>query len=134
VPWAVTDYNWKNGQCTLTRGAHPNRFVDQFSVEQESIQKPEKRDVSSQAYVRSTIVRSNVLLRANGKCEWCEQLGFIMADGKIYLETHHIIPLSENGLDTEKNVAALCPNHHREVHHGTSKSEMRRKLLSRLTG
>lgn len=57
-----------------------------------------------------------------------------MADGKIYLETHHIVPLSEDGLDTEKNVAALCPNHHREAHHGVIKTEMRKKLLNLIAG
>lgn len=80
------------------------------------------------------MVRKNALIRANGKCEWCGESGFVMADGKIYLETHHIVPLSEDGLDTEKNVAALCPNHHREAHHGVIKTEMRKKLLNLIAG
>jgi 5-methylcytosine-specific restriction protein A len=132
VSWSVTKYNCKTGECTLTRGSH--RFVDQFSVQQEETRKPEKRDVCSQAYIRSPMVRSDVLVRADGKCEWCGQSGFVMADGKIYLETHHVVPLSEDGRDTEKNVAALCPNHHREAHHGAKKAEMRKELLSRLAG
>jgi 5-methylcytosine-specific restriction protein A len=32
------------------------------------------------------------------------------------LETHHIIPLSEEGEDIEENVIALCPNDHRRAH------------------
>ena len=55
-----------------------------------------------------------------------------MADGKIYLETHHVISLGEHGLDTESNVAALCPNHHREAHHGEKRAEMRKVLLKEL--
>ena len=130
VAWAVTAYDLKTGICTLIRGV--DHFVDQFSVEQESLQKPERREVSGQAFVRSLVVRSNVLSRANGKCEWCGDDGFLMADGRIYLETHHIIPLSEEGLDTESNVAALCPNHHREAHHGANRVEMRKRLLNRV--
>lgn len=130
ISWTVSEYNRKTGDCTLVRGTH--RFVDQFSVQSEPIRKPEKRDISGQTYVRNPIVRSNVLLRANGKCEWCEERGFLMADGEIYLETHHVVPLSEDGLDTEKNVAALCPNHHREAHHGIKKAQMRKRLLKRL--
>jgi 5-methylcytosine-specific restriction protein A len=128
VWFAKLDSN--TGDCVLTRGDH--RFADQFSTQEEPNQKPERRAVSGQAFVRNPIVRAKVLLRANGKCEWCGESGFMMSDGKIYLETHHVIPLSEDGLDIEKNVAALCPNHHREAHHGAIKAEMRKKLLSRL--
>lgn len=130
VSWTVTAYDWKTGQCTLTRGRH--RFVDQFSIQETPDQKPERRNVSGQAFVRSAVVRNNVLLRANGKCEWCGQSGFPTAGGGIYLETHHVIPLSEDGPDTESNVTALCPNHHCEAHHGKNRGEMRRKLMERL--
>jgi 5-methylcytosine-specific restriction protein A len=130
VSWSVTAYNWETGECTLTRGV--NQFVDQFSIPKESPQKPERREVTGLAFIRSPVVRGNVLLRANGKCEWCGEPGFLMADGRIYLETHHVIPLSEAGSDIESNVSALCPNHHREAHHGADKVEMRKKLLKRI--
>jgi 5-methylcytosine-specific restriction enzyme A len=128
--WIVTSYDWKTGECTLTQGV--DQFVDQFSVQQESAQKPERREVTGQAFVRSSSVRSNVLMRSKGKCEWCGMEGFLMADGRIYLETHHVIPLSEDGFDIESNVTALSPNHHREAHHGKLKDEMREKVLERL--
>ena len=130
VVWTVTAYDNKTGQSTLTRGSH--YFIDQFSIEETPDRKPERREVSGQAFIRSSTVRANVLIRANGKCEWCGQLGFSTTDGGIYLETHHVIPLSENGSDVESNVAALCPNHHREAHHGKCRDVMRKKLLQRL--
>jgi 5-methylcytosine-specific restriction enzyme A len=128
--WRVTTLDQNTGDYILTRGAH--HFIDQFSIQETPDRKPERRGVSGLAYVRRQIVRYNVLLRANGKCEWCDQPGFPTAGGGIYLETHHVIPLSEDGLDTETNVAALCPNHHREAHHGKIKGEIRKKLLERL--
>jgi 5-methylcytosine-specific restriction protein A len=57
-----------------------------------------------------------------------------MANGKVYLETHHVVPLHENGEDSVNNVVALCPNHHREAHHGERRAEIRRLLLSKLVG
>jgi 5-methylcytosine-specific restriction protein A len=130
MSWTINSYDSKTGQCTLTRGSH--RFVDQFSIQEPTDSKPERRDVSGQAFVRSASVRAGVLLRANGKCEWCEEPGFSTAGGGIFLETHHVIPLNENGPDIVTNVAALCPNHHREAHHGNNRDEMRRQLMERL--
>jgi len=127
VPWSVTQYDWQNGTCILKRGF--DRFVDQFSIGEESM--PERHNVSGQAFSRSSEVRDRVLLRAIGLCEWCGKSGFEMTSGRIYLETHHIVPLSENGLDRVTNVTALCANHHREAHHGKNKAEIRKKLLER---
>lgn len=132
VSWRVTKYNDKNGDSVLTRGAE--QFIDQFSILNETGGQAERREISGSAFIRNPYVRTNVLMRAMGKCDWCGQLGFMMADGKIYLETHHVVPLSEKGLDSESNVAALCPNHHREAHHGKSRAEMRKVLLKKLAG
>jgi 5-methylcytosine-specific restriction protein A len=128
--WRVTALDQNTGDYTLTRGA--DHFIDQFSIQETPDRKPERREITSLAFDRNPVVRKNVLIRANGKCEWCGESGFLMADKRIYLETHHVIPLSEEGSDVESNVAALCPNHHREAHHGAIKTEMRKKLLSRL--
>ena len=71
-----------------------------------------------------------VLGRANGQCEYCNEPGFVMGNRNIYLETHHIIPLSEKGSDDVNNVIALCPNHHREAHFGIHKNELREDFLN----
>ena len=31
-PWSIIDYNIKSGQCVLSRGVNPERFVDQFMM------------------------------------------------------------------------------------------------------
>lgn len=51
----------------------------------------------------------------------------------MFLETHHIIPLSKGGADTIYNVAAICPNHHREAHYGQNADVIRDKLLKRIS-
>lgn len=131
VPWAVTAYDWMTGACTITRGAKPDRFVDQFDIP-ELHGEPEKRRASGESFVRAKEVRRQALERAGGKCEYCDQPGFVMADGRIFLESHHVVPLSEGGPDLLKNVVALCPNHHREAHHGRSRKAIRETLLQKL--
>jgi 5-methylcytosine-specific restriction endonuclease McrA len=130
VPWAVTHYDRNSGECRLTRGAMPDRFADQFSTRQELA--PERHAVTSQAFSRSAEVRRRVRERSQGKCEWCGEVGFEMSDGKVYIETHHVVALAEGGLDNERNVVALCPKHHREAHYGVNSLFMRGTLLGRL--
>lgn len=131
VPWSIRSYNDETGDYVLQRGAVVVRFVDQFSVLPVNLQQPERREVNGLAFVRSSQVRLRVLVRANGRCEWCGEPGFATDDGRIYLETHHVVSLADNGADMECNVVALCPNHHREAHYGSQRAEMRDGLIRR---
>lgn len=125
--WAISAYDWVTGDCTVTRGALANKFADQFSQEIENCD-AQRKEVSGTVFIRSAQVRTSVLQRSEGKCEHCGQFGFETSDGRIFLETHHIVPLSENGIDHVTNVIALCPNHHREAHYGKSKSDIKLTL------
>jgi predicted HNH restriction endonuclease len=60
-------------------------------------------------------------------------MGFRMANGAIYLETHHVIPLSEKGLDVVWNVVAVCPNDHRIAHYGVEREAWRHRMLRHLS-
>jgi len=73
-----------------------------------------------QDYRRDPDVVAEALYRAEGFCEKCkEKAPFIKrSNGEPYLEVHHIIPLSQGGLDSIENVISLCPNCHREIHFG----------------
>lgn len=132
VPWAVTSYDWETGKCRLTRGGLPGKFVDQFFLKAEIDAEVERRMISGMAFIRDAGLRARALDRAKGFCEYCAKPGFATADGGRFLETHHVVPLGEDGTDTEENIAALCPNHHREAHHGARRDEIRRTLLRRL--
>ncbi|WP_228761180.1 HNH endonuclease [Vibrio gigantis] len=71
-------------------------------------------------YSRDPDVVAEALYRANGRCEKCQAKAPFKkrSNGQPYLEVHHIIPLSQGGLDSLSNVISLCPNCHREVHFG----------------
>lgn len=52
-----------------------------------------------------------------------------MSNGKHYLEAHHVIALCDQGKDTEENVIALCPEHHRQAHYGTNAEALEKKFI-----
>ena len=81
---------------------------------------PEPVEVFTTVFRRNPDVVVEVLKRANGICERCGQNAPFMRrrDGSPFLEVHHWHRLSDHGEDTPQNAAALCPNCHREVHHG----------------
>ena len=98
---------------------------------------PEYKFRMSGSYVRDEKVRRAVLKRANGKCEFGSTdtlspscITFLKRDGTPYLETHHVIKLSEQGRDKESNVIALCANHHREAHFGQNWEALQDKFLA----
>ena len=133
IPWSVTFYDDSSGQFVLTRGIQPPKLVDQFDIEPEIHIPAEKHKVSGDVFNRSPEVRRIVLQRANGKCEFCGVDGFKTSSDSLYLETHHIIPLSHGGSDKINNVAAICPNHHREAHYGQNADIIRETLTKRIT-
>lgn len=128
--WFVHAY--EDGRAQVVRGVPPSdtsasaaaraagRFVDQFS----SPEPVAVREATGLVRVRSSAVRACVLARAKGACELCGEIGFLTAGGAIYLETHHITPLSEGGSDCEENVVALCPDDHRRAHHAHDRAEI----------
>jgi 5-methylcytosine-specific restriction protein A len=93
---------------------------------------PEKRTFLTSGFERDDAVREAVRVRSKGFCEYCNTAGFELADGRRYIETHHLIWLSEGGPDTVSNVIALCANHHREVHFGSGRKALEEKMLQKL--
>jgi 5-methylcytosine-specific restriction enzyme A len=132
ITWAVTQYDWVSGQAVVTRGVPPEPYVDQFTLPANAASTAARTVRLVEVANRSSEVRRTVLRRAGGICELCGQAGFKMPDGRVFLETHHVVPIAEDGPDTVTNVAALCPNHHREAHHGEQRVEIRQTLLAYL--
>lgn len=132
VPWVIRSYDEESGACVLVRGLAEAPKVDQFDTGTPSAS--EVRDVHGKVFVRSPAVRAAALARARGRCEYCSAPGFVTASGEIFMETHHIVPLSEGGADVLENVAAVCPNHHREAHHGAGAEQIRQFLLEVAAG
>ena len=85
-----------------------------------STKKPTTIFTLTKSYKRNPDVVAEVLLRADGVCERCNELAPFKKkkDSTPYLEIHHIFQLLDSGDDTVENAIALCPNCHREAHYG----------------
>ena len=82
---------------------------------------------------RDPEVHAWVLQTAKGRCELCGSNGpFVRRGGGRYLEIHHIDRLADGGADVPNNAVALCPNCHREAHHGVRAEAVRRELRDRV--
>lgn len=112
----------------ITAESYGVGVADQFVGSEQ----PERYAISTFAWQRSAQVRQVVLARSKGVCEFCGHRGFLKGNGDIYLETHHIVSLSEDGGDAPDNVIALCPEHHREAHYGANSNVLREFFQKKL--
>ncbi|MDE1947387.1 MAG: HNH endonuclease [Burkholderiales bacterium] len=81
---------------------------------------PQTQVVTTRVFKRNADVVAAVLARAQGTCERCEKPAPFArsTDGSPYLEVHHRTQLAHGGQDSVANAIALCPNCHRQLHHG----------------
>ncbi|MBK1708080.1 hypothetical protein CKO17_03145 [Marichromatium gracile] len=81
---------------------------------------PARVSMLTTRYLRDPAVVRAARERANGVCEHCgKPAPFVSREtGQPFLEVHHLTPLAEKGEDVLDNVKALCPNCHRQLHHG----------------
>ncbi|WBW98847.1 HNH endonuclease [Oceanirhabdus sp. W0125-5] len=91
---------------------------EQLRKKTENIKgKPGTRTTTTKVYERNADVAEYAKRVAKGICQLCEQPApFKNKAGEDYLETHHIVWLSEGGEDTIYNTVALCPNCHKKMH------------------
>ncbi len=94
---------------------------------------PTKSQVVIARYRRDLNVIGYVLAESQGRCEACNQPApFLRGDGSPFLEVHHLLPIAQGGPDTCNNAAAVCPNCHRELHHGGNRNRLRQDLIRRI--
>lgn len=83
---------------------------------------------------RCEAVRVYVLRRAEGTCEACHQVApFCTTAGRPYLEPHHLYRLADGGPDVPDSVAAVCPNCHKEIHHGLNGKTLNERLVRQIS-
>jgi len=85
---------------------------------------------SAMVYPRCPKVRGWTLDRADGVCECCgKSAPFADSDLIPFLESHHLVWLSQGGGDVTENTVAVCPNCHRELHHGHRRFALQQTLI-----
>lgn len=82
---------------------------------------------------RSACIRKYAKMRANGLCEACGgPAPFLDSQGQPFLEVHHLLRLADDGPDSPMNVAAICPNCHRQVHVGGQGDQLNEALREKI--
>jgi 5-methylcytosine-specific restriction protein A len=138
--WQMTALNQNTGDYTLTRNIHEiisskietDNAIDDLANVPEGNNLPDRASAIVKIIKRDNRVRAYVVKRPKGKCEYCGERGFETANGKFYVETHHIIALCDSGRDTVDNVIALCPQHHREAHYGKDAESLEARFVAKL--
>lgn len=99
-------------------------LADTADARRDRLSKAGKRPrhllVLTRSFARDPDVVAEVLVRANGTCEACDESAPFLrkSNHTPYLEVHHVVQLAHDGDDTVENALALCPNCHRERHFG----------------
>jgi HNH endonuclease len=82
---------------------------------------------------REVAIKAYALKRAAGRCEFCgEDAPFLSDDGKPYLESHHILRVSDEGPDHPRNVIGVCPNCHRRAHYAHDRVRIKRQMMRKV--
>lgn len=98
-------------------------------------EKPEIVEGKNKKYKRNTTKAKRAIVYAGYQCNInCSHESFIAKNGKVYMEAHHLIPMSaqedfNNSLDVDANIVSLCPICHRKLHHGKEIEVELKKLL-----
>lgn len=86
-------------------------------AQERSAAKTAHRSVIKDVDIRDPYIAEYTKVRANGICQLCNlPAPFATKDGNPYLESHHVVWLSEGGADSIDNTVALCPNCHKKMH------------------
>ena len=95
---------------------------------------PARVEKSTEQFVRDAAVVAYVLREAGGNCECCMQPApFTKPNGLPYIEVHHVKRLASGGTDRISNAVGVCPNCHRELHHGANSSDLAESLYPKIS-
>lgn len=123
----------KSKTTTKVTDVTQNKQGDHISVLRNEIHELYKKRATVDIYNRSNKIKQDTLERANGICELCnEEAPFFTKERKPFLEVHHIIALSNEGVDDMSNTVALCPNCHRKMHYGDLSRTEEEKIFEKL--
>jgi hypothetical protein len=87
---------------------------------------PRRRQQQTMEYDRDprVVVLRKMLAQHRCEVQGCSSARFQVESGEYFVEVHHLLPLAEGGRDVLENTVALCPTHHRLLHHAVDSAEI----------
>jgi hypothetical protein len=79
--------------------------------EKNKAQSVKKQEQKSGRYKRNPSLSWALKQKYHDRCQVCQEK--LMVENGFFCDTHHIVPLKNDGADTSDNMAVVCPNHHR---------------------
>lgn len=97
---------------------------------------PKRRSQQTVGYDRDprVVVLRKMLSQHKCEVEGCSSARFQVASGEYFIKVHHLRPLADGGGDVLENTVALCPTHHRLLHHAKDRSELLNQLQKLRSG
>ena len=102
-----------------------DEIIETYDAEITDTPPEEKTRDGVKFYPRNEKAKKIAMMQSGGVCAFptCSHQLFKRRNGKVYLEAHHLIPISvckdfSVNIDIPENIVCLCPSCHREVHHG----------------
>jgi hypothetical protein len=117
---ADIDPNIGEDTISIEEYSDPLKVLREFNRRFEKLS-PTERAKKIQTHLDRGMAATKALKSLLGaKCQICGWMGFTKRSGDAFIEAHHLVQLheqKEGSLCTE-NVILVCPNCHREIHHG----------------
>ena len=102
-----------------------DEIIETYEGEITDVPPEEKIKDGVKYFQRNEKAKRIAMMQSGNVCAYpaCKHLLFKRRSGKVYLEAHHLIPISvckefSSNIDIPENIVCLCPSCHREVHHG----------------
>lgn len=96
----------------------PDQIDNILEKYSETMSKETSRDQRLVLQIKRNKTISKILkVKYNYKCQICN-IQIRTKVGGYYIESAHIIPLSNDGEDTPDNMIVVCPNHHKMIDYG----------------
>ena len=112
-----------------------DEIIESYDGEISDNPPEEKTKDGVKYFQRNERSKKIALMQSGNVCSLptCAHSLFKTRGGRVYLEAHHLIPLSvckdfSVNIDVPENIVCLCPSCHREIHHGQNAKKMIEEL------
>lgn len=108
-----------------------DEIIETYEAEISDVPPEEKIRDGVKYFPRNIKAKKIAIMQSGDRCAvpTCKHAIFKTKNGRVYLEAHHLIPISMShdfsvNIDIPENIICLCPSCHREIHHGEKSKQI----------